>query len=219
MKTGTSLPMSEPIYARFPRFDRVPEVTPSQRLRRIVKHQPAAQPVVNPTPPETPDAPLEPVSDAEAAPEAAPPAVGAPQAPGSEEVEAVLDALNRAIEEASRSAKAEAAGAVRAMAETLFPTLSQAFLGEEIVRHLQDWLPVSPERVTVTAPEGLQPILETALARRPDLAGRCELVTGQVASDVQVRVSWRTGGLDFDFDGLLEACLARLETAQPRNGM
>ena len=50
----------------------------------------------------TPDAPLEPVSDVEAAPEAAPPAVGAPQAPGSEEVEAVLDALNKAIEEASR---------------------------------------------------------------------------------------------------------------------
>lgn len=213
--------MSEPLFARFPRFDRVPETTPSQRLRRLVSAEALAPPPRDPEPrpaPE-PEADAAPAADSGAEPAEADPVAPSPEPADPEEVKALIGALDTAIAEAARDAQAEAVVALRTMAETLFPALSDAFLAEEIVRHLRDWLPVSVAGVTITAPDALHPMLEAALARSPDLAARATLVSGRESGDTQVRVSWRTGGLDFDFDGLLAACLARLEPAQPRNGV
>ena len=46
------------------------------------------------------------------------------------------------------------------------------------------------------------------VAAQPALAGRCTVIAAEGRTGVDV--SWRTGGVTFDFDGLLAACLAQL---------
>jgi hypothetical protein len=53
--------------------------------------------------------------------------------------------------------------------------------------------------------------LEPIVARNTALAGRCSLVP---AENNSVEVSWKTGGVTFDFEALLDACLAHLDPAQ-----
>jgi len=75
-------------------------------------------------------------------------------------------------------------------------------------------VPSSAPAVEIRAQTALLEKLRAAVEHMPSLADRCAVVPAGEDEDAEVRVSWETGGLTFDFDGLLKACLAQMESPQ-----
>jgi hypothetical protein len=126
-------------------------------------------------------------------------------------LEASLTQLNAALDKIERDAQAQTAKAVQSIAARLFPLLSKDFLAEEIGRHLSDLIPPLAALVEIRADVSLTDDLQAMLERNSALAGRCTVLSG--AGEGRVDVSWKTGGLSFDFEGLLKACLSHLNSA------
>ena len=197
--------MSDSPLANLPRFDTQPARQPAELLDSLLGRTPSA-PV-----PEPIMAPLE---------EAPEPVVAAPAPPpppeeervSLAEVEALTAAFARQLDEMDGRIRAEVTAGIQAISARLFPRLSQHFLAEEIGRHLPELVPVSVPRLEVAASPALAEQLQPVIARTPALAKRCQFEPAEGMDSGQVRVSWQTGGLAFDFDGLMEACLAELES-------
>lgn len=132
-------------------------------------------------------------------------------------LEASLAALNGRLERIERDARAQAVENVRSMAAKLFPLLSKAFLAEEIGRHLPALVPASATVVEIHAEESLASYLRDMVERNSSLAHRCTVLPASAPGQGRIDVSWQTGGLTFDFDGLLQACLAQLNSTQTMN--
>ncbi|MCI4643377.1 MAG: hypothetical protein MRY64_01165 [Hyphomonadaceae bacterium] len=161
----------------------------------------------------TSDAPEEDLPEPELADE--PPLAELPDVSGVEEM---IAALSAAVQHVEQAAADQVAGAIQSAAAKLFPELSRQFLAEEIGQHLRALTPVSVEHIEIRATPAMAEALEGILARSETLAGRCILKPVNGPDDTQVNVSWRNGGLDFDFSGLMEACLARLSPTQAEAG-
>ncbi|MFN7101272.1 MAG: hypothetical protein ACK4N1_01485 [Pseudorhizobium sp.] len=129
-------------------------------------------------------------------------------------VEASLTALNGKLDKIERDAQAQIVEAVQSIAAKLFPLLSKAFLAEEIGRHLPSLVPASAAVVEIRAEASLAAELQVMMERHASLADRCTLVPATAPGQGRVDVSWQTGGLSFDFDGLLQACLSNLKSTQ-----
>ncbi len=129
-------------------------------------------------------------------------------------VEASLLALNGKLDKIERDAQAQVAEAVQSIAAKLFPLLSKAFLAEEISRHLPMLVPASAAVVEIRADAALAAELQVMIERHASLADRCTLVPATAPGQGKVDVSWQTGGLSFDFDGLLQASLSHLKSTQ-----
>lgn len=127
-------------------------------------------------------------------------------------LEASMTELNARLDKIERDAQAQTTEAVQSIASRLFPRLSKDFLAEEIGRHLPDLIPPLAALVEIRADVSLTDDLQAILDRNPALAGRCTILSG--AGQGCVDVSWKTGGLSFDFDGLLQACLSHLNSTQ-----
>lgn len=110
-----------------------------------------------------------------------------------------------------RESREQVTAVVQSMAGQLFPALSRQFLAEEIGRHLPGLVPVAAPSVSIRTRPELASQLEDMVAAHPSLAGRCEVIA--VEGQASIDVSWRTGGVTFDFDELLSACLAQLSPA------
>ena len=100
-----------------------------------------------------------------------------------------------------------------ALAEKLFPKLGESFLAEEIARHLPDLLPASVADVEIRAEPELAAALTALIDGSVQLAGCCSVIEDEAPGANRATISWRDGGVDFDFEGLLEACLGRLKAA------
>jgi hypothetical protein len=129
-------------------------------------------------------------------------------------LEASLAALNGKLEKIERDARAQAVENIRSMAAKLFPLMSKAFLAEEIGRHLPALVPASAAVVEIYAEESLASALRDMVERNNSLAHRCTILPASAPGQGRIDVSWQTGGLTFDFDGLLQACLAQLNSTQ-----
>ena len=127
-------------------------------------------------------------------------------------LEASLTVLNARLGEIERGAQAQTLEAVQSIAAKLFPLLSKAFLAEEIGRHLAQLVPPLAAAVEIRADVSLTDDLQAMLERNSALANRCTVLSG--AGQGRVDVSWQTGGLSFDFEGLLQACLSHLNSTQ-----
>lgn len=128
------------------------------------------------------------------------------------EIEIMLTALSEAIERLEREFREQAVSVTQSIASRLFPELSSLFLAEEIGRHLPGMVPAMAPAVEIRAQPALLEKLRGVVKKTASLSERCSVVPAETPEDDQVRVSWETGGLTFDFDGLLKACLAQLES-------
>jgi hypothetical protein len=127
------------------------------------------------------------------------------------EIEIMLTALSDTIERLERESHERAVSVTQSIASRLFPELSRLFLAEEIGRHLPGMIPTTAPAVEIRAQPALLEKLRDLVEKTASLSERCSVVPAETPDDDQVRVSWETGGLTFDFDGLLNACLAQLE--------
>ena len=127
-------------------------------------------------------------------------------------LEASLTVLNARLDKIERDAQAQTLEAVQSIAARLFPLLSKDFLAEEIGRHLPKLVPPLAAAVEIRADVSLTDDLQAMLDRNSALASRCTVLSG--AGQGCVDVSWQTGGLSFDFEGLLQACLSHLNSTQ-----
>ena len=126
--------------------------------------------------------------------------------------------LNKAIETVRTDADRQAKTAIVAISEQLFPKLSRRFLASEIEAHLETMLPETAAHVEISANPALSEQLEDLLDQSTGLAGRCSVTPDEAARGARVDVSWKSGGLTFDFDGLLEACIGHLRTTHTAMG-
>lgn len=133
-------------------------------------------------------------------------------------VNAAVAALESAVRQVEDNVRTQVVEGVQAMAGKLFPALSEQFLSEEIGRHLPALVPASAPRVEICAEPELSDRIGAVVERAGALAERCVFSPMNSAEDCRVHVSWETGGVTFDFDGLLEACMARLGAPSVEEG-
>jgi len=193
--------MSNALLSSLPRFDK-DDQHPAEQLRRMLGQMKAA--AARPTVP----APVEEIVEEDVAP----PEVDL--GPSLAEVDGLIGQLSSALTQIESESRDQAMQVTQSLAARLFPELSRKFLAEEISQHLTRLVPASTPAVEIRARPHMLEKLEPIIARHPGMAGRYTLVPASVSDDPRVQVSWKTGGVTFDFEGLLAACLAHLDPAQ-----
>jgi len=124
-----------------------------------------------------------------------------------------LASLADVSDQLQQAAAGRAKADLTALAEKLFPKLTEAFLAEEIMRHLPDLVPQSRPRVEIRAEPELAEPLQALIEQSNRLAGFCHVIADEAPGPNRATVSWGDGGIDFDFESLLEACMRRLKAA------
>jgi len=150
-----------------------------------------------------------------AAPRAETPVIEAPPQPVDlAMIEASLGALSSKLDKIEREAQAQTVQTISSIAAKLFPELSKQFLAAEINQHLVSMVPASAAVVEIRAETELAGKLRELVECSPSLAHRCTVLPAAAEGQGRVDVSWQSGGLTFNFDGLLQACLSRLNSTQ-----
>jgi hypothetical protein len=193
--------MSDAVFANLPRFDANAGRTraPGSWLKELDGHAPPD--LVEKPAPRLP----EPAVKADA-----PVVEASPQPLDLKKIEASLITLNSRLDKIEREAHAQTLQTIQSVAAKLFPELSREFLAEEIGRHLAALVPASAAVVEIRAEASLADKLRVLVERTPSLAHRCTVTSVAAEGQGNVEVSWQAGGLSFDFDGLLQACLSHL---------
>jgi len=194
--------MSEAFLSNLPRFDSAPPPPASGSRRLLLGQLPVEEGGID-------SAQDGLASAARDEPEPAQTASG--RVPEFAEIEIMLTALSDTIERLEQESRERAVSTTQSIASRLFPELSRLFLAEEIGRHLPGMIPSTAPAVEIRAQPALLEKLRDLVDKTASLSERCSVVPAETSDDGQVHVSWETGGLTFDFDGLLNACLARLE--------
>ncbi|WP_340693062.1 hypothetical protein [Hyphomonas sp.] len=194
--------MSEAFLSNLPRFDSAAPPPTSSSRRLLLGQMPVEEAAKDPA-----QEPVVPASAKEA--DTAQSASG--RVPEFAEIEIMLTALSETIERLERESRDRTVSVTQTIASRLFPELSRLFLAEEIGRHLPGMIPTAAPAVEIRAQPALLEKLRDVVEKTTSLSERCSVVPAETPDDDQVRVSWETGGLTFDFDGLLNACLAQLE--------
>ncbi len=195
--------MSEVLLSNLRRFDEIDDPNFQDRLNLLVGKVPL-------------DEPNHSGGEAERVPEEINPQANVKQSPMTDvmALETTLEALSDTISLLKQEANSQSVEVVQSLASKLFPELSDLFLAEEIGRHLPALIPQSVPEIELRAEPAqlvkIQQLLETKLALRAHLV----ITPLEHPSDSRVQISWKTGGISFDFDGLLDACLARLNSTQ-----
>lgn len=133
-------------------------------------------------------------------------------------VEATLASLADKVEKVEDDARRQTASSIASIAERLFPKLSRRFLAEEIALHLEKMIPPGEVRIDIKAEPHLAEQLYEVIQRSEKLAEICEVTSVETPGGSRVDVAWQNGGLDFDFDGLLEACIGHLRSGRMEQG-
>ena len=204
MKIGRPPSMSEAFLSNLPRFDSAAPPQASSSRRLLLGQMPVEEVAIDPAL----DA-LVPTSGDK--PEPAQATSG--RVPEFAEIEIMLTALSGTIERVEQESRERTVIVTQSIASRLFPELSRLFLAEEIGRHLPGMIPSTAPSVEIRAQPALLEKLRDVVEKTASLSERCSVVPAETTDDEQVRVSWETGGLTFDFDGLLNACLAQLESS------
>ncbi len=194
--------MSDTVFSQLPKFHPATDRQPADWLKILRTPGEAG---------ERAEAARVPAAGAPAAPAALETAMAAP-APATHEValEGAVKSLAGLLNRLEAEAREQAAVALRAMATELLPELSRQFLAEEIMRHVPALVPSSAARFEIRAEPEVAARLGDLIAQYPSLAERCEVVPQEGEGAGSAEISWRTGGVTFDFDSLMSACLARL---------
>ncbi len=200
--------MSDAVFSHLPRFDSVSAARPADWLRAMNagEMQAPSRPAMQEEAPPAPAAAQKPE-----------PAIVHPIPQETAALQATVSSLAKLMERIEAESRQQTAETVRQIAGQLLPELSRRFLAEEISRHLPALIPATVPVVDIRAEPILAAQLQEIISRHPSLEGRCNVIAevGQGAS--RADVSWRTGGVTFDFEGLLTACLNDLGSTQKPN--
>lgn len=128
-------------------------------------------------------------------------------------IEQTLASLTGLTQQVQEEMSKRTESQMTALAEKLFPKLGRTFLAEEIARHLPDLLPGTVASVEIRAEPELAAELRALIEGSNQLAGACSVIEDEAPGANRATISWRDGGVDFDFEGLLETCLGRLKAA------
>ncbi|MBA4227557.1 MAG: hypothetical protein C0456_13090 [Hyphomonas sp.] len=192
--------MSEAIFSNLPRFDVVAGPRPAEWLRAMIAgeetHAPAQLPEMEEPEPLFADEPMP-----------AQPAVVHPVPRETVALQAAVSGLAGLMERIDQESRQYAVETAQAVAAQLFPELSRRFLAEEIGRNLPGLLPSAAPVVDIYAEPELAAQMVEMVSRHPSLEGRCNIIPSEDQGFGRAEVSWRTGGVTFDFEGLLTACL------------
>lgn len=206
--------MAKPVFQDLPRFDTPPE---PGRLAELLRATASGEPTIYPNGDPVDDAidgvdqidsPLDDQEGAEAVTDSL---------LLEEEFKVLIDQLNGAIAGVQSDVESQVAQATHALAARLFPKLGEAFLADEVAAQLPGLIPTPVARIEIQADESVVYKLNELLAET-ELSERCEIVVDPSPSDTRIRVSWGSGGVVFDFDGLLQACLAKLQDDREQTG-
>ena len=191
--------MSNALLSNLPRFDRDDQTHPAEQLKRMLGQMQAAaaRPAAPPPKPEA-------VTEEE---QPQPENIG----PSLAEADRLITELSSALSRIESEAREQSMQVTQALAARLFPELSRQFLADEIALHLPKLVPASMPSLEIRAQQDMLDRLEPLIARETSLAGRCKLTPAASKDEPRVLVSWKTGGVTFDFEGLLAACLAHLD--------
>ncbi|MEZ5999522.1 hypothetical protein [Hyphomonas sp.] len=191
--------MSSALLSNLPRFDGDAQTHPAEQLKRMLGQMQAAaaRPAASPPQPE------EAVEDDQA--------TGEDLSPSHAQVESLISQLSSALARIESEARDQSMQVTQALAARLFPELSREFLAEEIARHLPKLIPASVPSFEIRAQQQMLDKLDPIIANEASLSGRCKLAPAASEDEPQVLVSWKTGGVTFDFEGLLAACLTHLD--------
>lgn len=207
--------MAKPVFQDLPRFDTPPE---PGRLAELLRATASGEPAIYPN--------GEPIDegvdgldqdDAQNAEEIEADAATSDTSLLEEEFKTLIGQMNTAITSIQNDIDGQVARATHALAARLFPKLGDAFLADEVAAQLPDLIPTPVARIEIQADESIVYKLNELLAAT-ELSERCEIVVDPSPSDTRIRVSWGTGGVVFDFDGLLQACLAKLQDDREQTG-
>ncbi|MEM9841901.1 MAG: hypothetical protein AAF767_04600 [Pseudomonadota bacterium] len=129
---------------------------------------------------------------------------------------AILNSLSTAMEGLQHAALAHSQQAVAEFLRAAFPALSEAFLGEEIVRAVGEMMPPDIERLQLRVPVHFETAFHRALQSSPELNEICEVHPTAEGDAILVDIDWGDGGLQFDMDAFLESSLGRLHGSTDR---
>lgn len=206
-----------PLFSKLPRFDDAPAHRVTLPFGMAEFDAGSDVPAPKPAPPPSPEPEAVEAQPSEDVPEPAPvPAM--PAGPDLAMVEQTTAELQATITRIEREAAQQVTAAIEDMAHQLFPKLASRFLAGEIGLHLRDLVPVSVASVEIQAAPAMADALADMVDGMPELSHRCTILPREMGEETAVEVSWRAGGLSFDFAGLLASCLARLGPKQMETG-
>lgn len=193
--------MSSALLSNLPRFDQGNQTHPAEQLKRMLGQMQEAAARTKPAPETTGESGEEDVQTPE------PVDLG----PSLAEIESLAGQLSAVLSRIESEARDQAMQVTQALAARLFPELSQRFLAAEIAQHLPQLIPASVPSIEIRAQQEVLNRLEPFIAHDPSLSERCKMTPAATADEPRVQVSWQTGGVTFDFEGLLAACLSHLD--------
>lgn len=124
-----------------------------------------------------------------------------------------LNQLLQSVEQALHHINSETRSRAEAMASAfvaeVFPKLSEAFLVEEIVRHIPHLIPDSTPHLTMRLSSDLVEPVKEALSQTPDLAERIDIEIESNGVN-QLQILWPQGGCDLNFGSLIDDIFRRL---------
>lgn len=191
--------MSETVFSNLPRFDVVAGPRPAEWLRAMVAgetHAPAQLPEMEEPEPMFADEPMP-----------AQPAIVHPAPRETVALQEAVSGLAAVMERVDRESRQYTVETAQAVAAQLFPELARRFLAEEIGRNLPGLLPSTAPVVDIYADTALAAQMAEMISHHPSLEGRCNIIPSEEQGFGRAEVSWRSGGVTFDFEGLLSACL------------
>lgn len=196
--------MNSALWSNLPRFDLDGQKTMSPpQLQMLLGKLPGDEFAV------VPDEPLADEPPVEETP------VKAEPTPESNELEVLLGTLPEALNQIAEDAQSQCVHLVRTISVQLFPVLAESFLAEEICQHLPALIPDFEPLIEVRAASGLAEQIAEIIGRNKALADRCRLMPCESPEQAAIDISWKTGGVNFNFEALLGACLYRLGQTQP----
>lgn len=96
---------------------------------------------------------------------------------------------------------------IQSLAAQLFPELGKAFLADELSKHIPKLVPPMISSVEVIASPDIAEQLKGKLVMSDGRGTDITLTASDSAAPMQVKLSWKSGGFDYNFDDLMAACV------------
>lgn len=133
-------------------------------------------------------------------------------------LEHALMIFESGLQDIRHQIKEEAGKVALTLVSEMLPKVSEAFLADELARHLPDLLPTSAPDITIQTSPAIAETLRDILNHR-ELAEPAYKIEPKTGFDFgRLEVSWKTGGLSADFSRRLETCLEDLKAQTLKSG-
>lgn len=161
---------------------------------------------------------LEIVAETDAlAPEAAPDPIAIAQAElvtRASQLEKSLASFSDTVAQIEIDARAQINNEVQNIVAQLFPAIGKAFLADELSKHIPGLVPPMVSSVEVIASPDMAEQLKGKLVMPDGQDAEIKLTASDTAAHMQVKLSWKSGGFDYNFDDLMAACVAHTHADQ-----